>query len=471
MFRTALLILSGNAAASLLLLARNLIIARLIPVADYGIAATFAIAMTVVEMLSALGLQQQIVQAKNGEDPRFQAALQGFQVLRGVVSGAVLYVLAGPIADFLQVPQAAWAYRVMALVPVLNALVHFDIYRLNRQMNFAPMLWTGGVPALASVMAVWPLSVWYGDYKVMLYAILVQAGLTVLTSHLVAERRYWLVLDRAIMGQSLRFGWPLLVNGILLFAVFQGDKLIVGRELGMEALAIFAMGFTLTLTPTLVLAKSVQNFFLPQLAGVTDDGPRFAHLSMATMQAVLILGLSIVVITVLIGGPVAYLLLGDKYLDLLPYLSWLAIMQAVRVAKAGPAIVALALGHTGNAMLSNLGRVVSLPVCWYVAVTSGDLLMIIWVGIAGEVLGQIIATLLLRYKSQVTLSELIWPHAGAAALLLAAGTAAFADPTPRTPDFASPWVILAFMLIAAQVFWASPDLRRYIRHRGRGVDV
>ncbi len=37
MFRSALLILSGNAVASLLLLTRNLIVARLIPVADYGI--------------------------------------------------------------------------------------------------------------------------------------------------------------------------------------------------------------------------------------------------------------------------------------------------------------------------------------------------------------------------------------------------------------------------------------------------
>ena len=107
MFRSALLILSGNAAASLLLLARNLIVARLIPVADYGVASTFAVAMAVVEMMSALGLQQQIVQAKEGEDPRFQAALQGFQLLRGVISGVALFAIAGPMADFLGIPEAA----------------------------------------------------------------------------------------------------------------------------------------------------------------------------------------------------------------------------------------------------------------------------------------------------------------------------------------------------------------------------
>ena len=73
MLRKLILIFSGNAAASLMLLARNLLIARLVPVEDYGIAATFAVAMAVVEMASQLGLQQMIIQAQEGDDPKFQA--------------------------------------------------------------------------------------------------------------------------------------------------------------------------------------------------------------------------------------------------------------------------------------------------------------------------------------------------------------------------------------------------------------
>ena len=466
MVRSALLILSGNAFAALLLLARNLVIARLIPVADYGIAASFAIAMAVVEMMSALGLQQQIVQAKEGNDPRFQAGLQGFQVLRGIITGAVLYLLAGPIADFLQVPQAAWAYRVMALVPVLNALVHFDIYRMNRQMRFMPMILTGAVPALAALIVVWPLALWYGDYKVMLYSIILQAALTALTSHVVATRPYRLVLDRALMTQSLKFGWPLLVNGILLFAVFNGDKLIVGRELGMETLAIFAMGFTLTLTPTLVMAKSVQNFFLPQLAAAREDSARFEHLSIVTLQAILVLGLVFVVIVLLIGGPVVDLLLGEKYAELQAYLGLLAIMQAIRVFKAGPAIVAMAMGHTGNATLSNLGRLISLPVCWYVAVTFGDLQMIIWVVIIGEIVGYITALLLLRYRSHGTLHGMVWPHVGAA-LLLGVGW----SPAVWMQALSLGWTGLLFVLSLGLglVLWTARDLRFYKVNQGQNV--
>ena len=143
MLRSALLILSGNAFASLLQLARNLIVARMISVADYGIAATFVVAVAVVEMASALGLQHQIVQAKEGDDTNFQAALQGFQVLRGLLSGLAFFAIAAPMANFMGIPEVTWAYRLLALVPVLNAFVHFDIYRLNRQMVFWPMLLTG----------------------------------------------------------------------------------------------------------------------------------------------------------------------------------------------------------------------------------------------------------------------------------------------------------------------------------------
>ena len=68
MFKSALLLLSGNIFGSLMLLVRNLVVARLISVEDYGIAATFAISMAIVEMITALGLHQLIVQDSKGND-------------------------------------------------------------------------------------------------------------------------------------------------------------------------------------------------------------------------------------------------------------------------------------------------------------------------------------------------------------------------------------------------------------------
>ena len=467
MLRTALVILSGNAAASLLLLVRNLVIARLISVEDYGIAATFGIIMALIEMASYLGLQQQIVQSKDGEDPHFQAALQGFQVLRGVVAAIVLFVSAGLIARFLGIPEIAWAYQVIALVPLLTAFQHFDIHRLNRSMRFGPLILTSTVPAVAALMAVWPLYAWLGDYRVMLWSMMLQLGLGLVVSHLVAERPYRLAFDRGIMAGSLKFGWPLLVNGILMFAVFQGDKLIVGRAMGMEALAIFAMGMTLTLTPTLVMAKSLQNFFLPQLSSAWNLPDQRLILARVTIQASLLMGSAFAIIVALVGESLVYLVLGEKYIDLIPYLVLLAILQAVRTARTGPSVVAFATGHTENAMIGNLFRLASLPLSWLAAVKTGNLYMIILIAIGAELAGHLAVLMLLRLRSGIVLRRLFLPHLACFALLTVIGADTLKyDPPPGDLRY---FLLHLGLLSAAAI--AMPDLWNYIRQKGRPADL
>lgn len=421
MIRTAILVLTGNAAASLLSFARNLLIARLIAVEDFGVAATLALVVAVVEMVSALGLQQQIVQARDGDDPRFQAALQGFQVLRGVLSGLALLLLAGPFARFMGVPEVTWGYRALALVPILNALVHFDIYRLSRTMRFGPGLIVGVVPAAVSLLAAWWLAVWLGDWRAMLGSILLQAALAAAISQLVAERSYRLVIDRDIITQSLRFGWPLLVNNALLFLIFNGDRAIVGRELGMESLGIFSMGLTLTLTPTLVLAKSAQSLFLPQLSRIERSTPQgvadFLKVSALTTEAVFAISSVFLIFTVLAGDELISLLLGERYLALSSLIVLLATSQVVRVAKAGISIVAMAQGRTSNAMFANLMRVAVLPLAWIALEQGGDLVSLSWIALAGEVSSYVVAAFLMELHTKGWLHATLQPHLGVVSFL------------------------------------------------------
>ena len=321
------------------------------------------------------------------------------------------------MAAFLGVPEIAWAYQLMALVPVARGLHHFDVERVKRQMRQGPFIVAGLVPAALSVLAVWPLERLFGDWRVMLYAVLGQVGLGLLASHLLAERRFALSLERTVMAKGLRFGWPLLVNGALLFLAMHGEKLVVGRELGMAPLGIFAMGFTLTLTPTLVLARSAQAFFLPQLAAVQDDEARFQPMAAATMQAALANGLLAAVAIAALGPPFVALVLGEKFAALVPLLAPLAILQAVRVFKAGPAVVALARGRTGNAMLANLPRVLSIPVAWWALTEGAGLLSVVLIGTAGELAGLAVSLALARARAGAALAPMLWPLLAAAAVL------------------------------------------------------
>lgn len=421
MFKKALLILSGNAAGSLLQLVRNLLVARLIPTEDYGVAATFAVMMALVEMASTFGLQQQIIQSKKGEDPHFQAALQGFQLLRGVISGIILFVLAHPLARFMGIEHVAWAYQVLAVMPVLTALQHFDIHRQTRSLRYKALLLTGTVPAFVSLLAVMPLVWWFGNWQVMLWALLTQAALAAVTSHLLAERKWQVVLDFTIIRQSLKFGWPLLINAMLMFVVFQGDKMMVGRLLGMENLAVFAMGITLTLTPTLVLGKSTQNMFLPRLSAAANpetSNPRAfqRHMGMTVLTIALLTSGFAVVVT-LFGASLTHVVLGQKYAALLPLLPVMATAQAVRYMRTGPAVIALSIGRTANAMIANGLRILALPVAWMALQSGASLGDILWIVLAGEGLATALAFVLILPQLRVVLMAVL-PALGVLAGLL-----------------------------------------------------
>jgi len=436
---------------SLLLLVRNLLVARLIPVEDYGIAATFAVVMAMVEMASAFGLQQQIVQSKDGDVPRFQAALQAFQVLRGLLAGIVLFLISAPIAQFLGIPEVIWAYQLLALVPVIKAFEHFDIHRLNRQMRFWPMILSGTVPALLSLLMVWPLAVWLSDWRVLLYAILAHMGLTVILSHLMAERPYRLVFDRAIMGGSLRFGWPILANSILLFLVFQGDKLIVGHVLGMEALAIFAMGMMLTLNPTMVLAKSAQNFFLPQMSREFSRGnetEKFYSMAHSAIQTNIFNGAIVVLFFSLVGPYLIAALFHGKYDGLIPLFGIFAILNGIRVFKSGPAQVALASGHAANAMISNIPRVLALPLAWWLLESGGSLVHVLWLGCGAELTGFAVSLIMMHRKIEIPLLPMLLPACATTTFLLLASGLIIPLWENNTPFLANQIVLfLAFLFL------------------------
>lgn len=461
MFRSITVILSGNITATILIMIRNLLIARLISLENYGIASTFLLALAIVEMFSALGLQKQMVQAKNGDDPHFQASLQFFSVLRGVLNAVVLFLIATPLARFFGAPEVAWAYQMIALIPLLYGFMHFDVERLSRDMKFGPTALCTLVPALGGLLMVWPLHHIFDDYRILLYSLLAQVVLSIVTSHVTAKRRYRLAIDGGIMWESIRFGWPLLLNGVLMFAILYGERTIVGGELGLEALALFSMGFSLALAPALVMSKSATSFFLPQLSKIeATDG--FADLSMSAVQAHILLGNFLMVSIALLGGPFIHAILSEKYAAAIPLLTWLGVMQALRVWKVGSATVALSRAHTENAIVTNLVRVMILPLGWYVINQGGSLLTLIWIGIAGEFIGFVLGLALALWRLSLPVSPLIIPTCISIALLALGGLHAQRQEDNWMPD---PVTGIGLVVVLVISFLVMRNLRRYLTRR------
>ncbi|PIB26772.1 hypothetical protein BFP76_10995 [Amylibacter kogurei] len=465
MLRSILLIFSGNAFGSVMLLVRNLLIARLISVEDYGVAATFAVTMAVIEMLTTIGLHLLVVQAEDGGDPDVQAGLQGFHLLRSVLSALVLFFSAGFIANYLEVPEIAWAYRVLALLPLIYGFYHFDVYRMQRRMNYVPEILSHTSSAFFAVIVILPLYYMFGDFRVMLFSILLQDIVMVAASHYLAERPYRITLDKALIKRALLFGWPLLINNILMIGVFHGEKIIVVGEFGIASFALIALGYTLTQAPTQLLSKTVTSFFVPQLSSRKNQDDEFSHMSMAFFQCQFILATCFVLGVVVVGPFMLVLLFGDKYAELIPLFIWLALLQGIAMVKIASTQISIARAFTGNGMWANVVRVIALPFAWYYATITGEVVTVLWIGIIGEILSMITSLYLMHRQVKISMRP-IWVPMGL--MFFAMGMAmVFALQQTDISDYHNilSLPVLAMACIIVALVFVSKDLRGYLAAR------
>ncbi len=249
-------------------LVRNVIVASTLTdsEADFGIAALFWITTGFLNIISELGFKTLIIQAKEGDDREFGATIQLMVLFRSLVISALIFLLAEPIAAMFDSPQIAWAFRLLAIVPALDGLRHMDMIRLQRELSFAPAIASKLGPTIVTTALAWPIAKYLNDYSVFVWLAIIQTGLSVLMSHLLAKRPFRLKWDWTVAKRAFDFGWPLLLNSMLMYAVLQGNPIILARAYTKAQLGVYSVAFGLAMTPGMMVISIGTRLLLPILS-------------------------------------------------------------------------------------------------------------------------------------------------------------------------------------------------------------
>ena len=95
-----------------------------------------------------------------------------------------------PLAWLFAIPQAAWAFAVLSVIPLLRGLLHFDIYRLQRHHLFVPVVLQETLGQAITLALCVPFLRLFGDYSSVLYLLVLQAVAMTALSHLLAKFPY-----------------------------------------------------------------------------------------------------------------------------------------------------------------------------------------------------------------------------------------------------------------------------------------
>ena len=275
LFRGAWVLTLGGVASFALSFLRNLILARLLSKADFGVAALFASALAMLESASRVPFGQQVVQAPAGDSRRFRDTAHTFQVGLALFGALLLAGFAAVGAGFFAKLDATWAIWALALVPVARGLENLDMFREQRRFNQTPGVLCEFVPQLVVTLAAWPLVLWLRDYRAVLCILVAKPLLGTIMTHLVAYEPYGLAWHRGYLRSMVRFGWPLQLNGLLMFASQQADQFLVAGLLSKEELASYALAFSLVSVPWVIFVQPAASLMLSVLSRVQDESDSF----------------------------------------------------------------------------------------------------------------------------------------------------------------------------------------------------
>jgi O-antigen/teichoic acid export membrane protein len=382
-------------------LGRNIIIARIISPADFGIASIFLMVVSFLEMISNLSLDRLLVQSPDGNNERFQQTAHLLQAFRGILASILLILLAKPIAIIFSIPETYLAFIALALIPLINGFCHLDPRRVERNMRFWPYAFTELSSQVVVVILAWPVAIWLRDYKAMLLLLIIKVTVMMAGSHYIAVRKYRWARDPEYMKRFLAFGWPLLVNGLLLFAMIQGDRLIIGSAqklfgtpYTMADVGLYSSAFMIAMTPSMIFIRIQSSLMLPELSITSKDQTKFqeryAFFSDIVASICIILSLLLVVA----GPSILILIFGEEYHSAAKYVPWLSLMWMVRIMRTVPSQAAIAKGKTKIIMVSNLVRMITLPVIFALVAMNKSLVLIAITGLIGEIVAHLINIIL-----------------------------------------------------------------------------
>lgn len=286
---------AAYALAQGLRLASNLVLARLLFPEAFGLMALVAVVLTGLQMLSDTGTAPSIARSPRGDDPDFLNTAWTLQALRGVLLWGLACALAWPLARIYDAPDLTVLLPVAGLALLVAGLNPTRIDTAQRHLLLGRVTLLDLAAQVTGIAAMVALAWATGSVWALVAGGVVTACAKLMLCHLFLpgprNRPRW---EPAAARELLSFGKWIFASTACGFALSQGDRLILGGYLSLEALGHYNIGWFLASFPWLLGGAVVMRVMIPLYR---DRAPRVRRL-----RAALTAGLLALLAALALGG-------------------------------------------------------------------------------------------------------------------------------------------------------------------------
>jgi O-antigen/teichoic acid export membrane protein len=235
------------AAAQILRLVTNILLARLLAPQLFGVMQIFYSLRTGADLLTDVGMGQNIIYNKNAADPEFYNTVWTLQLIRGCALWLIFCAISFSVASFYRSEILRLVMPVASLTFILGSLTSTSPFFLQKRMQYATLtkfeITVGVLSALAPiVIAYFSPTIW-----ALVFGSLAGTTASMIGSHFILpDIRQRFLISARYVGEILSFGKWIFASSIIYFFSTNFDRLYLAKIVTLDLLGVYGIARALS---------------------------------------------------------------------------------------------------------------------------------------------------------------------------------------------------------------------------------
>ena len=265
-------------AVQFLRLLNNVILTRLLEPSVFGIMSLVVAIRVGMELVSDLGVTQNIVSNPRGHEPRFYDTAWTLHASRNLVLAVLCFVLATPFANFFGHPELAMILPVASLFFVFSGFGSTTGAVLHKQLQVRRLgmfeIALGVVTLLAQVGA----ALMFRNYWAVVVGMMITSALTLILSYLfIPGTRHRFMVDPQSARELLHFGKWVFFSSIVYFFAMNFDRLYFAKQISLAELGVYGIARNLAEVISQLVTRASGFVLYPTVAAAGLEAAELRH--------------------------------------------------------------------------------------------------------------------------------------------------------------------------------------------------
>lgn len=341
------------AACQVIRFANNLVLARLLSPPLFGFMLIVNSIRTGVELLSDVGIGQNIVSNKRGTEPDFYDTAWTIKVIRGVILGAACFLLSGTLSRFFEEPQLATILPVFALTFLFTGFSAAGPSLLQKQGRVSRISMTDVIVTTISFVVHVSLALITQTIWALVLGSVIASAVTLVGTYLVLPNlRHRFMIDRPSAKEILVFGKWIFLSSVVYFFAMNFDRLYFAKQISLTLLGVYGIAKSMADMLTNLTIRSTNMVLFPAVAAMDAHPAQVRSRLLHARRTALLLVAGALASFIAVSDLVVNLLYDVRYAEaafMLPLLLlgvWITILSTVNdsvmLGTAKPAFPAIA---------------------------------------------------------------------------------------------------------------------------------